>query len=64
MQINRKDILKDAGKVSHELAKEVAEREYDIYHKNSLKDPSRADKEFEAFAKKTVKLISRSKKKK
>lgn len=60
MQINRKDILKDAGKVSHELA----EKEYDAYSKNSFKTPSKADKDFENFANKTIKLIGKSKKKK
>lgn len=64
LQINRKDILKDAGKVSHELAKELAEKEYDIYYKNRLKDPSKADKDFEDFANKSVKLIDKFKNKK
>jgi len=64
LQLNRKDILKDAGKISHELAKEIAEREYDIYNKNSLKAPSKADDDFDVFANKAVKLIDKSKKKK
>src|SRR3989338_10485393 len=64
LQINNKNILQDAGQISHEIAKELAEKEYDIYHKNSLKDPSRADKEFEAFAKKTVKIVKKATKKK
>lgn len=64
LQMNRKDILKDAGKISHELAKELAEKEYDKYYKKSLNDQSRADKDFDDFANKTVKLISKSKKKK
>jgi len=64
LQLNRKDILKDAGKISHELAKEIAEREYDIYNKNSLKAPSKADDDFDVFANKAVKLVNKSKKKK
>lgn len=64
LRINRKDILKDAGKISHELAKELAEKEYDIYYKNSLKEPSKADKDFEDFANKAVKLVGKSKNKK
>lgn len=64
LQINNKDILKDAGKVSHELAKELAEKEYDKYYKKSLKAPSKADRDFEAFANKAVKLINKGKKKK
>lgn len=64
LQINRKDILKDAGKISHELAKELAEKEYDIYLTNSLNEASQADKDFDVFANKTVKLMSKTKKKK
>ncbi|MFH1004027.1 MAG: RhuM family protein [Bacteroidota bacterium] len=61
LQINRKDILKNAGKVSHELAKELAEKEYDKYYIKKLNEPSRADKDFEAFANKAVKLVSKGK---
>jgi hypothetical protein len=64
LQINRKDILKDAGKISHELAKELAEKEYDVYYKNSLNEASNADKDFGAFTNKVVKLIGEVKKKK
>ena len=64
LRINNKDILKDAGKISHELAKELAEKEYDVYYKNSLKNLSKADKDFEAFANKAVKLVGKSKKRK
>lgn len=64
LQLNRKDILKDAGKISHELAKELAEKEYDKYHKKSLKTPSKADADFETFATKTMKLVTKSKKRK
>ena len=64
LQLNRKDILKDAGKVSHELAKELAQKEYDIYHKKSLESPSKADADFEIFAAKSLKLVAKSKKRK
>jgi hypothetical protein len=64
LQINNKDILKDAGKVSHELATELAEKEYDKYRKKSLQKPSKTDTDFEIFAVKTIKLITKSKKKK
>lgn len=56
LQINNKNILKDAGKISHELAKELAEKEYDKYYKKSLKMPSKADGDFDAFVNKAVKL--------
>ena len=64
LQINRKDILKDAGKISHELAKELAEKEYDVYYKNSLNEASKADMDFDAFTNKAVKLVGKAKKKK
>ncbi len=54
LQINRKDILKDAGRISHELAKEIAEKEYDIYHKKRLNAPSKADKDFDKMVKKLI----------
>lgn len=64
LQINRKDILKNAGKISHELAKELAEKEYDIYRKNSLNEPSKADKDFDLLSNKAIKLVGKKKKKK
>jgi len=63
LQLNRKDILKDAGKISHDLAKEIAEKEYDIYHKNILKNPTKVDSDFEKFANKAVKLTRKLKSK-
>ena len=38
LQINNKDILKDAGKISHELAIEIAEKNFDEYKKNEAKN--------------------------
>ncbi|OGZ81350.1 MAG: hydroxyacid dehydrogenase [Candidatus Staskawiczbacteria bacterium RIFOXYB2_FULL_32_9] len=61
LQINNKNILQDAGKISHELAKELAEKEYDKYYKKTLKNSSKADKDFDAFASKATKLISKKK---
>lgn len=49
LSLNDRDILKNAGKVSHEMAKEQAEKEYDRYHKKTLKGKSVADKDFDAF---------------
>ena len=64
LQINNKDILKDAGKVSHELAQELAEKEYDTYYKKGLRAPSKADMDFETFADNAAKLVGKGKKKK
>jgi hypothetical protein len=63
LTLNERAILDNAGKVSHELAKESAEKEYDKYYKKSLKAPSRADADFEEFANKATKLVGKSKKK-
>ena len=64
LKINRKDILKDAGKVSHELAKELAEKEYDVYYKNSLQKQSETDKAFDEFANQALKIVKKATKKK
>ncbi|MFH1859750.1 MAG: virulence RhuM family protein [bacterium] len=64
LTLNDRDILDNAGKVSHERAKELAEKEYDKYYKKSLEVSSKADRDFEAFANKTMKLINRGKKEK
>jgi len=64
LKLNRKDILAGAGKISHELAKELAEKEYDIYYKTSLTEPSQAEKDFDVIADKAVKLVDKRKPKK
>lgn len=64
LTLNDRAILDNAGKISHELAKELAEKEYDKYYKKNLKAPSRADTDFDAFANKATKLASKSKKRK
>ena len=38
LQINNKNILKDAGKISHELAIEIAEKNFDEYKKKEAKE--------------------------
>lgn len=63
LKLNRKDILQGAGKISHELAKELAEKEYDIYHKKNLNEPSRADNDFDVIVNNTMKLLKSKKKK-
>jgi hypothetical protein len=62
LTLNDRAILDNAGRISHELAKELAEKEYDIYYKNSLKERSVADHDFEAFANKATLLIGKGKK--
>jgi hypothetical protein len=38
LQINNKNILKDAGKISHELAIEIAQKNFDEYKKKEAKE--------------------------
>ncbi len=47
LQINNKNILKDAGKISHELAIEIAEKNFDEYKKNEAKS---IDNDFDSVA--------------
>ncbi|MFZ5977991.1 MAG: cell filamentation protein Fic [Hydrotalea flava] len=57
LQFNEYKILKDAGKVSHEVAKKLAEKEYEKYR-------IKQDKTFESDFDKEVKKITPPKKKK
>lgn len=47
LQINNKDILRDAGKISHELAVEIAKKNFDEYKKNETK---KLDNDFDSAA--------------
>ncbi|MFO7750128.1 MAG: RhuM family protein, partial [Desulfobacteraceae bacterium] len=59
MTLNDRDILTHAGKISHEMAKQLAEGEYDKFHTNRMAESS---KQISAFDK-AVKQIESSKKK-
>jgi len=60
LQLNDRDILQNAGSVSHELAKQSAELEYDKYKKQQQKVSSKVDDDFEN----TIKQIENKKSKK
>jgi hypothetical protein len=47
LQLNDRDILHDAGKISHALAKELAESEYDKFHQQRLKQKVEQNSDFE-----------------
>jgi len=64
LSLNDRAILDHAGKISHELAKEIAEKEYDKYYQKSLQSPSKADTDFDKFSKKTLSFVSKKIKKK
>ncbi len=53
LTLNDRDILKKAGKISHQLAKESAESEYEKYRKNLITEQDQQNmKELEAELKK------------
>ena len=47
LQLNDRDILNHAGKISHELAKEFAEGEYNKFHEKQVKLKADAEGDFE-----------------
>jgi len=59
MILNDRDILTHAGKISHEMAKELAESEYDKFHTQRLSDSAKSLSDFD----KVVKQIDTTKKK-
>lgn len=63
LSLNDRNILNHAGKVSHQMAKEIAEQEYDKFHHQRLaKETGQADKSLEALSK-IAEHISKSDKK-
>ena len=57
LQLNDRDILANAGKVSHELAIEMAESEYDKFHQKRFEQLTSEDSDFE----KILKLVEKKK---
>jgi hypothetical protein len=51
LTLNDREILSHAGKVSHELAKQIAEREYDTFYQKRLETETMQDSDFEKTAK-------------
>ena len=43
LKFNERDILTDAGSISHKVAKELAEKEYEKYNKHRLEKPEKDD---------------------
>lgn len=60
LELNDRNILTNAGKISHELAIEFAENEYDEFHKKRLSQQINEDSGFE----KAISLVSTNKLKK
>lgn len=55
LQLNEREILENAGRVSHELAKERAEKEYEKYAQKMLQEQSAADEDFDRATEKYLK---------
>jgi hypothetical protein len=63
LRLGGRDILKHAGKISHEQAVRKAELEFEKFHRAQLAAPSRVEKDFEAAVKELKKLSAPSGKK-
>jgi len=59
LSLNDRDILKDAGRISHEMAKQLAEVEYEKFNRKQIECRDKQDSDFD----KTVKMIEEQKKK-
>ena len=47
MTLNSREILQHAGRVSHDMAKEFAEREYDKFHQKRIDRIAAAPSDFD-----------------
>ena len=57
LTLNERDILAHAGKVSHEMAKELAESEYEKFQRKRIQQKDNVESDFE----KAIKQLSGSK---
>ena len=51
LNINDRDILTHAGKISHEIAQQWAEGEFEQYHQRQITEQSQTDSDFDRMAK-------------
>jgi len=58
LTLNDREILEHAGQISHELAKEKAESEYEIFNTKRLEHKKQLDSDFEQ----TIKRLENKKK--
>ncbi len=65
LQFNERNVLQHAGTISHEMAKELAEAEYDKFNRERIRredqEPSDFDRSLESKAEK-LKRLPKSKK--
>lgn len=60
LKLNDRDILKGAGKISNELAKEIAQKEYEKFNQKRLKKEEKKEDDFDQI----INFIEKNKKKK
>jgi len=58
ISLNDRNILKDAGRISHEMAKQLAEAEYEKFNQKRIESRDKQDSDFD----RTVKMIEEQKK--
>ena len=63
LQINDRDILTHAGKISHEMALELAEEEYEKFSQLRIADESKQESDFDKLVKKLPPATKKGKKK-
>jgi hypothetical protein len=63
LRLSGRDILRHAGKISHEQAAQKAELEFEKFHRAQLAAPSQVEKDFEAAVKGLKKLPAPARKK-
>jgi hypothetical protein len=63
LRMSGRDILKHAGKISHEQAARKAELEFEKFHRAQLAEPSQVEKDFDAAVKELKKLPAPNRKK-
>ena len=51
LNINDRDVLTHAGKISHEMAQQRAEGQYEQYHRHQIDQKARSGSDFDHFAK-------------
>jgi len=59
LSLNDRDILEDAGRISHDMAKQLAGEEYEKFNRKRIASKDKQDSDFD----KTVKMIEQQKKK-
>lgn len=61
LHMSDSEVLQNAGSISHEMALEKAETEYDIYRKQTANELSQVEKDFLDSVKKTQKMLESKK---